>query len=432
MSRDVSEDFKSLIEDIVVIGDSLSDRGGMAERELFEVIPMELVSGLSRISLTHRFTNGMVWTDYVAANFAAESGFSSVNLNDPMRVTTDTGETVMRTFCEGGITSHNYVGRPTLNVGNGAKQQILNNLDVLRERLFNDDDLIGTTQKIKAKTLVVEWSGANDLLTINSEPTVKAAEDAVTARINNVKEMIKKGYRHFALLTLPDLSLVPRYQAKSEHDQQIIRTVVKGFNERLIEEVKKLENAHSNCTFMVHDTNPLFKDAFNNPGKYGLDKAKRSVPFTESEGFRLGGDAGGFMFNDDVHPTTRVHQELAKDFQFAVKAKYLLHAPHESLMQIYREQYGARWEKDRSKCCGFFYKSNIEHTRDALTVEEVLRHALVEKGGRTRDVLIKLGWIDSKNRLSSKNPHIVSAFSRVQEQIVAAAAAMPASRFAFA
>lgn len=87
------------IEDILVIGDSLSDRGGMAERELLEVIPMELVSGLSRISLPHRFTNGMVWTDYVAASFAAESGFGDVNLNDPTRVTTGTGETVMRTFC---------------------------------------------------------------------------------------------------------------------------------------------------------------------------------------------------------------------------------------------------------------------------------------------------------------------------------------------
>src|SRR3990167_11264202 len=117
---------RSLIEDIVVIGDSLSDRGAMAARRLMGVIPMEVLSGLSSKSPDHRFTNGLVWTDYFASMFGTDSGFTALNFDDPTRVTTSSGETLVRTFCEGGATAHDYSSRLTLNVVQAGTQQILN------------------------------------------------------------------------------------------------------------------------------------------------------------------------------------------------------------------------------------------------------------------------------------------------------------------
>ncbi|OGT43068.1 MAG: hypothetical protein A3F13_06405 [Gammaproteobacteria bacterium RIFCSPHIGHO2_12_FULL_40_19] len=408
---------RPIIEDIVVVGDSLSDRGAMGARMLMGVIPMELLSGLSSKSPAHRFTNGLVWTDYFASMFAEDSGFKQLNLDDPTRVTTSTGETLVRTFCEGGATSHDYSTRMTMNIVQMGTQQILNTLDVLRGRLFADDDSIGTTKNNKEKTLVVEWSGANDLLTINSDPTIEAAEDAILARVFNIDQMITKSYRHFALMALPDLSLVPRFQAKPIREQNIIRKVVEGFNERLIEEVKKLELKHPECTFLIHDTNPLFKGIFENPAQYQLEEEKRTCSFVDSRDFIDAAPATGYMFWDDVHPTTRVHQVLAKDFYDVVKAKYLLHAPRETLIQIYKEQYGARFEADKSKCGGFFRRSKIAYQEAALTVEGILRHALIEGGDRTRDVLIKLGWIDKQNNLASKNSSISEAFASVKREL---------------
>ena len=69
-------------------------------------------------------------------------------------------------------------------------------------------------KQIKIKTLVIEWSGANDLITVNLHPNIKTAQRAVNARIENIEKLIEQGYQHFVLINLSDLSLTPRYQNK--------------------------------------------------------------------------------------------------------------------------------------------------------------------------------------------------------------------------
>ena len=49
------------ITQLIIMGDSLSDRGTLNQRKLFGLIPMSYLSGLSSKSPRGRFTNGFLW-----------------------------------------------------------------------------------------------------------------------------------------------------------------------------------------------------------------------------------------------------------------------------------------------------------------------------------------------------------------------------------
>lgn len=55
---------------LIVLGDSLSDRGTLNKRKLLSFIPMSYLSGLSSKAPKGRFTNGYLWGDYVCTTTA--------------------------------------------------------------------------------------------------------------------------------------------------------------------------------------------------------------------------------------------------------------------------------------------------------------------------------------------------------------------------
>lgn len=408
------------ISNMVVMGDSLSDRGDMADDKLFGVIPMDTVTGLADKSPDGRFTNGLVWTDFLGLHFAKANRFQSVDLSNPAYIQTETGNTLIRTACKGGATASDWFTRLTPNPVRLGTQAILSRLEDLRRQIFEDDDAICVSQKEKSETLVIEWSGANDLITVNDEPTIENAQQAVEARIHNIREMMKKGYQHFCLLNLPDLSLTPRYQRKDSKTQERVRAVCEFFNEKLSQELKTLQSKCPACSFNLHDANRTFVAGYQDPAQFGLDPARKAAFFTESDDFNNTKDkrkAQGYMFWDDVHPTQRVHEELAKQLYLALDEKYQLEAPHEPLRDIFREHYGRNFEKAESACCSTLFapKSRINYKDENLTPEKILMHALYEGGSRTKEVIQSLRWINKKGELVSKHPRLQVAMKTVQE-----------------
>src|SRR5690348_16949398 len=69
------------ISHIIMMGDSLSDRGRINHRLLFGIIPMRWVSGLEGVSPDGRFTNGLAWTDHLAASLANEFIIDKLEIN---------------------------------------------------------------------------------------------------------------------------------------------------------------------------------------------------------------------------------------------------------------------------------------------------------------------------------------------------------------
>lgn len=188
---------------------------------------------------------------------------------------------------------------------------VIATLDGMRDKIEKDDIAMVTTAEQKESTLVFEWSGANDLITVNEHPTIEAAERAVKARKHNLEKMISMGYKHFILFNLPDLSLTPRFQAQHEHIRQVAHISVQHFNQCLIQQIQSLIDEHPQCSIAIYDVNQLFTNAYHNPEVFGLEEEKKHTPFIKSKDFEDTDNqkpAKGFMFWDEVHPTEAVHK----------------------------------------------------------------------------------------------------------------------------
>lgn len=139
----------------------------------------------------------------------------------------------VRTYCEGGLTSadyrHNFTFYPALL----AYRLILSCLMRQRAKLLADDHKNNLTSQQKLNTLVIEWSGGNDLIKVNLKPTYHDADKAILARIDNVEKLFAAGYRHFVLVTVPNFSITPRYQGKSETERREAKVIVDYLNSEL-------------------------------------------------------------------------------------------------------------------------------------------------------------------------------------------------------
>ena len=164
----------------------------------------------------------------------------------------------------------------------------------------------------------------------------------------------------------------------------------------------------------------MFTGAYENPEQYALDREKRHSPLIDCKSYHDSHDpvfAKGYMFWDSVHPTEAVHALLAKDFHdncFAPNHDFIV--PHETLLQQFREAYGARLEKDKARCFGFFSRSYIDYKNASLDI--IFNHALHEKGFRTLDMITELGWIHPNKHRRSEHPSIIQAMERVEAQLI--------------
>lgn len=364
------------ISRFVVLGDSLSDRGTLDKRYAAGVLPMRIVSGLSSKSPRGRFTNGFLWGDYVSASTAeqfeidalrkklkldnsprsnadicddflsndlylAQKNQKDFSLNNDKQVLFK-GERFARFYCEGGLTSHNYVGDFTFNLVLWFSRLILTHLNSKVNQLIQDDRSYRVSRAEKAETLVIEWSGANDLITVNSEPTHLEADNAINDRIANIEILIQRGYRNFALFNLPDLGLTPRYQARSAAERNNAAECSAYFNAQLELKVQALNEkylkSHPNLQLSVFDVNSLFNEVYNNPSAYDFDEDKIKIPYTTSDQFKRNqknsqdqakhtSPSDGYMFWDDVHPTADMHALLADKFNQKYRKMFRFTSP---------------------------------------------------------------------------------------------------------
>jgi phospholipase/lecithinase/hemolysin len=348
------------ISHFVMMGDSLSDRGTLNKKKLFGFIPMSRLSGLSKDSPLGRFTNGLTWGDNFSAIMAnkfivnslkkelhmdstdiADAMISgdarvnnpvdnSYNLKDDKGVKYN-GKDLVRNYTEGGLTAHSYRGMPSYSISRFFARLILSTLEMKREKLFSDDKALNTSAKHKAETLVIEWSGPNDLMTVNAEPSKAEVDRAIKARIKNAEKLIRNGYINIVLFNLPDLFLTPRYQAMSKADQKNARDCSLYFNQELEKASKKLSAKYPQSSVNVFDINSTFTEVYNNPEKYGFEKSKLTKPYVKSKDFKENSNgtspAEGYMFWDDVHPSADMHAILAELFYQQYQKSFVFTAP---------------------------------------------------------------------------------------------------------
>jgi phospholipase/lecithinase/hemolysin len=249
------------ISDLVVFGDSLCDVGNVYQEPPY---------------WQGRYSNGPIWV----------SRFSELlGVPEP-------------TLSSAGGTNYAYGGAET---GFGLSWTGTPNIG---EQVYTYLDLDGRTPS--NTTLVVLWGGANDIFA--ALPNVPNASAAVISAVANLGQHIETlaggGATQFLVPNLPPLGLTPMgkelFWLMPGAD-----LLSEQFNTGLSAELDRLRSDLS-VTIEGTDVHGMFLDAIENPSAYGLTNVTDRA-MTAAEGT----DVSGYLFWDDVHPTTYGHRILA-------------------------------------------------------------------------------------------------------------------------
>ena len=383
------------ISEVVLLGDSLMDRGAMYEKKLFGFIPMRWITGLQGKTGGDSFTNGFTWSDYFIAALASEFTIKKLNkeklfdasdiadaiINNDTHVKSVIGnyynlknhasvdflgKSFIQDYTEGGLTAHDYSWTPSCSISRFFTRLILSTLASKRKELLQYNRKYNISSDQKAKTLIIEWSGANDLITANAKPSKYEVDQAIRARVENIHQLIENGYYNFVLFNQPDLALTPRFQAKNAEERAEATRWCHYFNRRLAIACANIRKDHSDCVIEIFDVAAQFRNLYHNPEKYGLDRHKLGMPFTKSKDFVIKKDgtspANGYMFWDDVHPTADAHARLGEEFFAIFKHIFDFVEPSAGRQVVYTDDLGMSYPHKKPKAtavrrcrvCSFF------------------------------------------------------------------------------
>ena len=343
------------------------------------------------------------------------------------------GQVLARSYAQGGLTAHDYSWTWSSSISRFFSRLILATLNQKRKQVFTDDIAAHITAEEKQKTLVVEWSGANDLITVNKKPSHSEADKAIKARIKNAEELIKHGYQHFVLFNLPNLGLTPRYQNKDLKEQKNADECSVYFNTKFKIACDQLAAKHPECSIKVFDVASVFNEVYNSPEKYRFDALKLKQPYTTSKDFKITSmhtsPQTGYMFWDDVHPIMYLQSILANLFYETYSKEYHFIQPkpvlrHEEniqmtepqLLTLFNEAYQKALQADKRGCFGFFRQSRLPKSND---LAEILQHALYHGGHRSFNIMVQLGWFDKDKNLILNIPELINAKNRADVAHVA-------------
>jgi outer membrane lipase/esterase len=278
---------------IVIFGDSLSDTGNVAH--LTQVKYGVRIPGPAADYTDGRFTDGDdtvpyaqkyfgVWIEQVAAMLP-----SKPEIKDSLDGGTDYAYGFATTGSGTGVFTFGPSDSLSVNVNN-IGQQIT--------------DYLATHPKIDDKTLFVVWGGAIDVLYATS------SNDVINAAINqanNIQRLIEAGASHFIIPNLPPLGLVPRLNASPTTSVPATQASVL-FNDVLASGLAILRdfNPRRHLDLVQLDVFALFNRIVAAPARYSLvdiSASSQGIPTI---------DPDTYLFWDDLHPTTRGHNILAR------------------------------------------------------------------------------------------------------------------------
>ena len=282
------------LNQVVVFGDSLSDRGN-----LYEFMNHQLP--MSPPYFEGRFTNGPVWVELL---------LQKLYPNDYNAHFLD--------YAYGGA-----------NVG--------------IEGHFMDFSLQNQVQKYLQEyqqatpdAMYVVWAGSNNYLDLPND--IPATCDQVIKGIEDTLELlIKNGARNFFVVNVPDLSTTP---AAIEFDSQDdLKFMSDTHNQKLSAAIERLRKTHPDVNWILYDVTEIMGDIVINPEGHGFKDGKHTCCEYMQDAFQVqpsdkllakskllsAVDATAFtalkssdfcydyLFFDLYHPTAHAHQLMADE-----------------------------------------------------------------------------------------------------------------------
>ena len=168
-----------------------------------------------------------------------------------------------------------------------------------------------------AASLFVIWGGANDLSLALAQggDLLQAADTAIGNLIGIVGALTGAGATNLLVPDLPNLAHTPFAAALSDAQRDGLELLTAGFNFALESGLQQLRDlAPAGLNLMGFDTNAFFDQVIASPALFGFEDATSTCLSALAAGTATRCD--GFVFFDDMHPTTAMHQ-LVGDLFFA-------------------------------------------------------------------------------------------------------------------
>lgn len=284
-------------DQVVVFGDSLSDTGRLAALSSGLNLP-----GIGTVPSTPyvdgRFSNGLVAVEYLAQSLGLGAAITD--------------------YAYGGATSGKLNAHfgidELLDPDLTAAALPLRNTGLQSQVGMFQADLAAAGKSASSSALYVVWGGANDFLYADPSVYVSQAaaasfiEGVVTNMVGTVQALYALGARDFLLPTLPDLGITPRTLAAGSFVSGGATALSGAFNAALV-------GGYQSLALLLPDEHFHYFDT------YEASRTARAGFANSTEACLATGDAAscaGYMFFDDIHPTTATHAILGAQMAAAV------------------------------------------------------------------------------------------------------------------
>ena len=245
---------------IYVYGDSLSDVGRVFDDTSGAWPPYAGIAG------NGRFSNGLVWVEYLADQLGLSSDFSN-------------------NFAKGGATTGTFNTLTSMfpTVTGGLQNQIIDNP-------FNDPD-----------ALYIIWAGANDYISGGeTNPAIPVGQ--ITNAINL---LTANGAQNLLVVNLANLGNLPAITDPAQVAG--LNALTQSHNALLSNAIANTQAAIPSLNLYTLDVNSLFNQVVADPAAFGFSNITDAC----ITGSFLCADPNSYLYWDILHPTTKGHQFIA-------------------------------------------------------------------------------------------------------------------------
>lgn len=166
------------------------------------------------------------------------------------------------------------------------------------------------------KTLFLALFGGNDFITGSKSP-----DDIINNYKNDLVRLKNLGAKQIAVFSLPNFSTVPAVKGWGQSDKDKLKNKSIEFNTKLISLINSLKSTYPDVKWIMPNLNTAFEDIIKNPEKFGYVNSKDTcLNLRDSSLDYITGASprdecknsnGAFVFWDNMHPTTKTHENIS-------------------------------------------------------------------------------------------------------------------------
>ncbi|BAZ13906.1 GDSL family lipase [Calothrix sp. NIES-4071] len=268
-----------------IFGDSLSDAGN-AYNGTLKQIPA------SPPYFEGRFSNGDIWTDYLGEQLNLEPALLT------SLATTSPSQGI--NFAIGGSKS----GQGNSFVPFLPLPGVLEQVQLLTSPLQK------LNTKLDSNALYAIWGGGNDYLS-----GVTDTNQTVNNLTSAVGLLTQAGAKNVMVLNLPDLGRTP--QALNTGTNANLTALTEKHNTTLKSALLPF-SSNPELNIIPVDVKNLSDEIFANPQAFGVNNVTQACLNTN---LSVCNNPSGFLFFDNIHPTTKFHNLLATEALSAINSK---------------------------------------------------------------------------------------------------------------